>query len=213
MPQKIRSSPLAVGPVGDAPLRPGVAHRRRAFLVTLRVVDPQRLTGRRVDRHPLRQRGVEVEDPAHHQRRRLQARQDRAVSGAVEVGGVLDQRVDHGVERGQPLAAARRRPADEAVDRGPLPGDLQVGEVARVDLVQRRVLRAADVARVAHPFAVGGVVGLPRSGGLVLLGVHDGRPVEKQREQHGERERLAHDVTSVRIAGAARPPARSEARS
>ena len=192
--------PFAVGPVRDPPLRPGVAHRRAPLLVALRVVDPQRLAGGRVDRHALRQRRVEVEHPAHHQRRRLQARQEWPVSGPVEIRGVLDQRVDHGVERGQPLAAAGRRPADEVVHRGPLPGDLQVREVACVDLVERRVFLAADVAGVAAPLAVGGVVGLPRPGALVLLGVHGGGPAKDKRWHHGEKERLAHDVTSCHIA-------------
>ena len=102
---------LAVGPVGDAPLRPRVAHGRGALFVALRVVDPEGLAGRRVDGDALRERGVEVEHAADHQRRRLQPARERPVAGPVEVGGVGDERVDDGVEGRPPLAAAGGRPA------------------------------------------------------------------------------------------------------
>ena len=186
---------LAVGPVGHAPLRPRVAHGRGALLVALRVVDPEGFAGRRVDGDALRERGVEVEHAAHHQRRRLQPAQDRPVAGPVEVGGVGDERVDDGVEGRPPLAAARRRPAHHAVDGGPLPGDLEVREVAGVDLVERRVLGAADIAGVAAPLALRGVVRLPRAGGVAGLGLRGGRGRGEQGEQrHREdRERLAHE--------------------
>ena len=184
-----------VGPVGDAPLRPRVAHGWGALLVALGVVDPEGLAGRRVDGDALRERGVEVEHAAHHQRRRLQPGQDGPVAGPVEVGGVGDQRVDDGVEGRPPFAAARGRPAHHAVDGGPLPGDLEVGEVVGVDLVERRVLGAADVAGVAAPFALRGVVRLPWAGGPARLGVGVGRGGGEQGEQRNrdDRERLAHE--------------------
>ena len=192
--------PGPIGPVGDAPLRPGIAHRRRPLLVGLRIEDPQRLAGSSVDRDALRERRVDVENAVHHQRRRLQARQERPVAGPVEVGGLLDQRVDDGVERGRPLAAARRREADAPVHGHPFPGDLQVREVPGVDLIERRVLLSPDAPGVAPPLAAGGVVGLPRAGLAGRLGVHGNGPAEDESEHHGWRWGLEHGLTSVWVA-------------
>ena len=63
---------LAVGPVRDTALAPRAGHRRRPFLVALRVEHPAGLACRGVDGDSLRQRRVEVEDAADHERRRLE---------------------------------------------------------------------------------------------------------------------------------------------
>ena len=182
-----------VGPPGDAALRPRVAHGRGALLVALRVEDPQGLAGRGIDGDALRERRVEVEHPADHQRRGLQPGRERPVAGPVEVGRVGDQRIDDGVEGRPPFAPAGRRPADEVVDRGPLPGDLEVREVVGVDLVERRVLGAADVPGIAAPLAVRRVVGLPRAGGFAGLGVGGGcRREQSEQRNRRDRGRLAH---------------------
>ena len=177
--------PLAVGPVGDAPLAPCPGHRRRPLFVALGVEDPERLARLRVDGDALRQRRVEVEDSADHQRRGLEAGRTRQVALPVQVGRLLDERLDDGVERRRPLPAAGRRPADPVVDRHPLPDQLEVGEVAGVDLVERRVLLAADVSGVAAPLAVRGVVGLPRAGVLLRVGGR-GRPEQCGEQQHDD---------------------------
>ena len=190
----------AVGPVGDAALAERPRHRSRPLLVALRIEDPQRLAGRCVDRHPLRQRRVEVEDPADHQRRGLEAGRARPVTGPVQVGGRLDEGVDDSLERRRPLAPARRRQADPVVDGGPLPGQLQVGEVAGVDLVERRVLRAANVTSVAPPLAVRRIVGLPRATARAGLRVRNGRrPGQSGKRQHqDERAHVLHRGTLPR---------------
>ena len=144
-----------VRPVRDAPLIPARGHGGGARLVGLRVVDPQGLPGRRVHGRALRRRHVDEEPAADHQRRRLEVvRVGRlAVAPALGVGRVEGPEDD--VRPRPPLAAAGRRHADPGVGRLPAPGDLEVAEVAGVDLVEGRVLGAADVAAVGRPLAVG----------------------------------------------------------
>ena len=186
---------LTIGPVRHAALAPRAAPRRRPFLVALRVEHPDGLAGDGVNGDPLRQRGVEVEDAADHERRRLECGGVGRSIDPVEVRGVLDERLDDGVERRPPLATVGHRPADEVVDRHPLPGVLEVAEVAGVDLLERGVLGAGDVASVAPPLAVRGVVGLP---GPVLLGVDRGRRAGEGDDDGRHQERVAHRVTSER---------------
>ena len=143
---------LAVGPVGDAALVPHHGHRRGAFLVALRVVGPDRVSGTRVDRGSDRDRRVQEEQTLLHQRRRLQVADEGGAAGAPEQWIVVLQPVEDDVAVGIPLAA-RLRLAQEAVHRPPAPGDLEVAEVSGVDLVQRRVLGRTDVAAVARPLA------------------------------------------------------------
>ena len=152
---------VTVGPVRDAALAPRTAHGRRALFVALRVEHPERPAGGRIDRHALRQRRVEVEHAADHQRSRLKAGGAGPVARAVQVRRLGLQRVDNRVERRPPLAAARGRLADELVDEPPAPGDFEVAEVIAVDLGERRVPGAGDVAGEAAPFPVLGPVLLP----------------------------------------------------
>ena len=143
---------LAVRPVGDAALVPDHGHRRRALLVALRVVGPDRPAAAGVDRGPDRDRRVQEEQALLHQRRRLQVADEGGAAGAPEQGIVVLQPVEDDVPAGVPLAAGLRL-AQEAVHRPPAPGDLEVAEVIGVDLVQRRVLGRTDVPAVARPFA------------------------------------------------------------
>ena len=132
---------VAIAPVRQTARTVGV--RRVASLVGLRIVHPERLAGAGIDRRRLVQRGGQVEHAVDHQRRRLQA--------ADGDGPVV-------------LPSGQRLEVDVAVDGLPAPGDAQILEVARVDLIQRGVLGAAVVAGVAAPLAVDGAV--LRGGGL-----------------------------------------------
>ena len=59
----------------------------------------------------------------------------------------------------------QRVEVEPAVGRLPAPRELEVGEVAGVDLIERRALRAAEVAAVGAPLAVRGtVLGVRRTG-------------------------------------------------
>ena len=147
---------VAVAPVGETAR--AVAVRRVAALVGSRIVHPDGFAGAGVDRRRLVERGGQVEHAVDHQRRRLQAADG-----------------DRPVVR----APGQRLQVHVAVDGLPAPGDAQVAEVARVDLVQRGVLRAAVVAGVAAPFAVDGAV---------LRGGGHSREYQRQRGTGGDRE-------------------------
>ena len=124
---------VLVAPPGD-PARV-VEVGRLPAQIDLRVVHPDRLAGLGVYRRHLVQRGRDVEDPRHHQRRRLE-------HPDPEARELFAQRVE--IER--------------PVGRLPAPGDSKIGEVAGVDLVEGRVLGAAGVAAVAPPFTAGRAV-------------------------------------------------------
>ena len=197
---------LSVGPVGHPPLAEGAAHRGGPLLVALRIEDPQGLAGGRIDSHPLRERGVEIEHAPDHQRGRLHAAGARQMPPPVEIRIVLFERGDNRLERRPPLAAVRHRSADHGVDRRPAPRDLQVAEVGRVDLVERRVLLAGDVARIAAPLAVLGAIGLPRA---VLPGPgRPGRGDEHQTDESGRQtcRHLRHRLNLPRLSPNQKPP-------
>ena len=116
---------LTVPPVGDAAMEPAVV-RRHPELPGARIEDPLRPAGRRVDRGHLRERRARVEHAVEHDRSPLvePARIDPGVGGA------------HGV-----------------VGRRPAPGDPEIADVPRGDLIERRVLGAGIRARVGRPLA------------------------------------------------------------
>ena len=72
----------------------------------------------------------------------------------------IEQREDL-VRRSPQLASARQRAADEPVGRLPAPLQLQLAEVARVDLRQRRILGVAEITAVRAPLAFGAGALLP----------------------------------------------------
>ena len=144
-------------PVRHAAVAPcamaGIPTRRRG------VVYPQGLAGAGVDGGGAVERGAHVEDAVDHQRRRHQradrgpgARLPHPVPRRPQVGLVRLQDVEEGVGRDQRVAAGGG--ADEVgVDGAPAPPHPEVAEVLGRDLVERRVLGAAAVTRVAAPLA------------------------------------------------------------
>ena len=114
----------AVGPEGDAAV-PRAAEAGRPFIE--RLLHPDRLAGRRIPRLDEADRVRRVDDAVDHQRRR-----------AV---GVVVAEIRNDVE-------------NRLVDRGAGPRDLQLIHVAGIDLVERRVLRRADVGRIGAPLPV-----------------------------------------------------------
>ena len=124
---------VAVGPVGQAAdaVAAGVDGEPRSP-DHVRVVDPADGAGARVERRGEPEGRDDVDDPVHHQRGGLH----------VENAEVL-------------VNLAQRVEVECLVGRTPAPGDLQIVEVGRVDLIEARVLRAAEVAAVGGPLAVG----------------------------------------------------------
>ena len=106
----------AVGPRRDAPMNESGAVRRLSRGVRLRIVRPQLGARVRVERDDAIVRRAEKERVAHHQRRRLE------VAGARAIGRV-------------------RR-----LTGRPLPRACQLGDVAAVDVGERRILRGAGIA-------------------------------------------------------------------
>ena len=116
---------LAVRPVADAAVVVAQV-RRPAGAPVLRVEHPLLLAGLPVDRGHLSERGRGVERAADHQWRHL-----------------VRARLRHPVSvRGLGV-----------VGRLPAPCHLEVGDVVPVDLLERRVLRAAVIAAVGRPVA------------------------------------------------------------
>ena len=81
---------VAVRPVGDPPLPERPAHRGGALFVALGVEHPEGLAGRRVDRDALRERRIEIEHAADHERCGLHPAGTGRVPTTVEIGRVLD---------------------------------------------------------------------------------------------------------------------------
>ena len=125
----------AIAPVGDAARAVAAQSLRR--LVGKRLLDPDRFSCRGVERLDQADAVGAVQDAVDHQRR------------GAEVGRV---------------GKIRHARGDAWIDGGALPGDAEPGEVAPVDLIERRVFRAARIAPVAGPFALAGA----------LLGAADG---------------------------------------
>ena len=144
---------LAVGPVGE-PARQEAVHCRAAVQVEAGVVAPDCLSGRRLDRRDLPQVGGGVEHAVDHQGRHL-----------VGVGA-----------EPLPVADDRVLGAQLVVDRRPGPGDFELVDVVRVDLVEGRVLGVAGIAAVEAP--------------LVRLGAGLGGRF-RGRRRHGGRSRKA----------------------
>ena len=94
--------------------------------VDLRVVGPHRLAGAGVERRHLPERGADVDQPVRHQRHGLELAGTDPLVGLGHGGG----------------------------ERGPAPRDLQVREVVRVDLIERRVLGVGRVPADRMPLAV-----------------------------------------------------------
>ena len=118
------SDDTCVGTSRIAPMRhasDGATARRR------RIVGPDHLAGRRVERRDGAESGADVQQAADHQRRVLRAARRR--HGVAVANGVGDGRLP--------------------------PGNPQVGYVVLRDLVQRRVLAARLVSRVGAPLAGG----------------------------------------------------------
>ena len=167
---------VAVGPVGQA--ADAVAARvdgesRAAHHV--RVVNPLHGAGPRVERRGEPERGHDVDHTVHHQRCGLHVEDAQVFMNLAQ-----------GVE------------VERLVGRAPAPGDLQVVEVARVDLIEARVLRAAQVATVSGPLAVGRAVlrgGGRGHGGEQRAGDHDGEEREPSESGIGTRGRGFSGVT------------------
>ena len=117
----------AVLPVGDAAVLPAHVGGPVQSIVGLRVVRPDELAGARVERRDLSERGAQVDHAVDHQRHRL----ERTGSDVLPFAG------------------------DLGLDGPPAPGDLQVVEVLRRDLIQRRVLRVGGVVSEVAPLGVG----------------------------------------------------------
>ena len=118
-----------------------LARRPFASLPLVVPPQPQRLAGRRVDRHDVAGgAGRDVEDTVDRERRRL-----------IVVDGLRPEVVGL-----------------------PAPGDLQVADVVRGDLIERGVPRAAGVAAVVAPLAIGGA-GLSSGGGYRCGKGHQGQ--------------------------------------
>ena len=113
-----------VGPEGDAAV-PRPPEAGRPLLE--RLLHPDGLAGRRIPRFDQADGVRRVDDAVDHQRRR-----------AV---GVVVAEIRNDVE-------------NRLVDRGAGPRDLQLIHVAGIDLVERRVLRRADVGRIGAPLPV-----------------------------------------------------------
>ena len=142
---------LAVRPVAD-PAVVVAEVRGPALPPVLRVEHPLLLAGLPIDRGHLAERGRRVEHAADHER-----------------GHLVGARPEHPV----PFDGFR-------VVRGiPTPDDLEIRDVVPVDLVERRVLRAAVVAAVGRPVAgVEAVLGPGRCRG----------ESQQRRHQHRRRE-------------------------
>ncbi len=109
-----------VPPVRHAPHR---AAGRPAARALRRVVEPDHLARRRIERRDRSEAGADVQPAANHERRVLRPR-----------------RRPHGI------------PLPHGIGNGRLPPrDAQVGRVAAVDLVQRRILAGGLVGRVGGP--------------------------------------------------------------
>ena len=113
-----------VGPEGDAAV-PRPAEAGRRLLE--RLLHPDGLAGRRIPGLDQADRVRRVDDAVDHQRRR-----------AVRVA----------------VAEVRDDVEDRLVDRRAGPGDLQLVHVAGIDLIERRVLRCAEVGGVSTPLPV-----------------------------------------------------------
>ena len=130
-----------VAPIGDAS-RQGAEIRRSAGSPELGIVGPDRFPGPRIDRRNLAERSADVEHAIDHQRRRLVAKDPAALKLFV----------------GFPELHVGRLPA---------PGNLEIVDVAGVDLIEGGVLGVAGVAAVGEPLAVGRAGSTER--GLVRL--------------------------------------------
>ncbi len=141
--------PLApVGPVRDAAVAGAAITGRRLVVWPLH---PDRVARRRVPRLYQADRVRRVEHAADHQRRRpVRVR-------VAQVGNHVQDRLIHG---------------------GPRPGDAQLIDVVRMDLIERRVLRGAVVGAVEAPFPV-------RRAGLGGDGRRDGRHGGDRQDQRG----------------------------
>ena len=118
---------LGVLPVRDPAVVPAHVGRPVQVGVDLRVVGPDRLAGAGVERRDLPESGADVDQPVRHQRHRLELAGTDPLVGLGHGGG----------------------------QRGPAPGDLQVCEVAGVDLIERRVLGVGRVPPDRMPLPVG----------------------------------------------------------
>ena len=118
---------LRVLPIGDPAVVPAHVRGPVEIRVDLRIVGPDRLSGAGVERRHLPERGADVDQPVRHQRDRLELAGTDPLVGLRHGGG----------------------------ERRPAPRDLQVGEVLRVDLIERRVLGVGRVAPYVMPLAVG----------------------------------------------------------
>ena len=103
--------------------------------VHLRVVHPERLTGAGVDGRHLIHGGRQIQHTVDHERCRLEA------------------------PNRDPLPLlAQRLEIERTVGRRPAPRDTEFVEVGGIDLVQRRILRAAVVTAIVAPLTVGRAV-------------------------------------------------------
>ena len=132
---------------------PQQAHGRCACLVALWVEHPQCLPSCSVDGCCLINRCHHKQTFADFERRHLKAACPRRKAATPEIGCILFDCGEHILRRTPPLAS-RLGPTDPAVDRPPLPHDLELLKVAGVDLGQRGVFGAPEIAPVVAPLSV-----------------------------------------------------------
>ena len=152
-----------VRPIRHASLVPDHGHRRGAVFVALGIIDPARLARLRIQGHADRERRIQEESASHHQRRRFQVEDPRVCVGPPQFIGLFLERIEDVRGIGGPFAPGYFH-AQHGVDGRPTPSLLEAVEVGGINLVQRRVFRAAYVSAVAPPFSVGRTV-LGRDGG------------------------------------------------
>src|SRR6185295_5010820 len=97
---------------------------RLSGCVALRVVDPDRFAGGRIDGGDLAKRGADVQNTADHDRRSFVAKR-------IKLRVLLE---------------------DFEIRRVPTPRHFKLLDVLPIDLIERRVLSAALIAAVESPF-------------------------------------------------------------
>ena len=155
---------LVIIPVGHAAVLPAHVGGPVEPVVGLRVVRPGQLAGARVERRHLPEGRAQVDHAVDHQRHRL----ERARTDVLALAG------------------------DFGLDGAPAPGDLEVVEVLRRDLIERGVLRVGRVVAEVAPLGVG-------------LRLRDREP-RRSKGQDGEQQRSSGRAESEPAAWSHRNP-------
>ena len=143
----------AVAPVGHAALIPPGGHGGGASLVAPGIERPPLAAGGRIERRAHRRGRVQIEQPAHHQRRGLEVGDERRLAVAPARGVEAREFGEHVRRRTAPLTTAGGADAQMRVRRWRAPRHPQAADVVAGDLRERRVLRAGEIAAVGRPLA------------------------------------------------------------